>query len=147
MLRVIQRTLLKGGQVKGKGSLCFSVWRNNVISPLGSMGWGRGGGGLGEICLFILKGGEIQYSSDGNWIVPDTTCLFLSLALSFSLSLFHNFSPGQSVLRQQRLSFCSYICHKWFPPTAALHSALNTRRKLFECPCIFKYFRNEVLRN
>lgn len=40
-----------------------------------------------EICLFILKGGEIQYSSDGNWIVPDTTCL--SLSPSFSLSLFN----------------------------------------------------------
>lgn len=116
---VTWRTLWKGDRQRVQAPGLSG--KNNVILPLGSRG------GLREICLFILKGGEIQYSSDGNWIVPDTTCL--SLSLSFSLSLFHHFSPGQSVHWRQRLSFSSYICHNWFLPTAVLDTASCTQHK------------------
>lgn len=54
----LYRGLFEKGEVKGSGS--WAVWKNNVILPVGSRG------GLREICLFILKGGEIQYTSDGN---------------------------------------------------------------------------------
>lgn len=48
----------KGGRQRVQASGLSG--KNNVILPLGSRG------GLREICLFILKGGEIQYGSDGN---------------------------------------------------------------------------------
>lgn len=119
--------------------LCMALWKgagkrveapglsgekNYVILPLGSRG------GLREICLLILKGGGIQYSSDGNWIVPDTTCLSLSLSFSLSLSLFLCLSPllSRSIYS---LSFSSYICHKWFLLTGVLlDTALCTWHKL-----------------
>lgn len=86
---------------------------------------------LREICLFILKGGEIQYSSDGNWKVADTTCL--SLSPSFSLCCSHHFSPGQSASWWQRLSFSTYFCHNWFVFTAPVATASYTWHKHTVC--------------
>lgn len=80
----LYRGLFEKGGGRQRVTGFWAVWeKTNVILPLGSRG------GLREICLFILKGGEIQYGSDGNWIVPDTTCLLpLSFIFSSPLSPF-----------------------------------------------------------
>lgn len=73
--------------------------------------------GLREICLLTFNGGEISYCSDGNWIVPDTTCLSLSL----SSSHVHHYSP---------IYLLSHVCHNWFLLTAVLDNTSCTRHKL-----------------
>lgn len=112
---------------KGTGKGCRLLGcleKNNVILPLGFRG------GLREICLFILKGGEIQYSSDGNWIVPDTTCL--SLSLSFSLSPFLSRSIC-SLAAEAVIS--SYICHNLFSSHCSAWYCLRYRTQT-NCLCV-----------
>lgn len=78
---------LKRGQAKGTDSrkiMWFFLW-----DPAGAER---------NLSLYFERRGN-PIHSDGNWIVPDTTCL--SLSASFS----HCFSPGQSALWRQRLSF------------------------------------------
>lgn len=114
-----------------------------LILPAGSRG------GLREIYLYILKGGEIQYSSDGNWIVPDTTCLsLLSFIFSFPLSPFLSRSicslAADAVISPPIFVTTDFFHQQWLTlPRISVHDT----NRLLACHCMFKYYKNVTSRN